>query len=73
MARTAALDEVRDRFKRSGTNITAWAIDHDFAPERVFSVLAGRSKGVRGQARRIAVALGLEEACTFEIAKRKRQ
>ena len=52
-------EEVRAWFDRHGVTVTQWAQAHGFAPAVVYSVLAGRCRGRRGQAYRAAVALGL--------------
>ncbi|HSV78445.1 MAG TPA: hypothetical protein VLK85_04445 [Ramlibacter sp.] len=37
-----------------------WARDHDVSQQLVYDVLAGRKKGRRGQAHKVAVLLGLK-------------
>ncbi len=59
MARTA--DEVREEFKQKGVSIASWAIANNFNYAMVLDVLAGRKKGVRGQAHKIMVKLGMKE------------
>ena len=54
-------DDVRTELKRKGISISQWAAANGFSVNMVFEVLAGRKKGVRGQAHRIAVKLGLKE------------
>jgi len=61
-------DEVRAEFKRKGVSISQWAAANGFTVNMVFEVLAGRKKGVRGQAHRIAVKLGLKEGDVVEEA-----
>lgn len=62
--RTAA--EARAELQAVGVSITQWALANRFSPNLVFEVLAGRKKCVRGQAREIAIKLGLKEGviCT---------
>lgn len=43
-----------------GITITQWSADHGFSHPLVREVLAGRKKGLRGQAHNIAIALGLK-------------
>lgn len=61
-------DEVRAEFQRKGISISQWAAANGFAVNMVFEVLAGRKKGVRGQAHRIAVKLGLKEGEVVDAA-----
>lgn len=52
--------DVRQAFVEAGLSVTDWADTHGFRRESVYAVLSGRSKGRRGQAHKIAVALGLK-------------
>lgn len=54
------LAEVRYAFESSGLSISEWAHSAGFRRENVYAVLTGRSKGRRGEAHRIAAALGLK-------------
>ena len=47
-------------FDASGTPVASWAQANGFAPSVVYALLAGRTKGRRGEAHRAAVALGLK-------------
>jgi gp16 family phage-associated protein len=55
-------EEVRDWFYRHGVSVADWARAHGYSATIVAAVLAGRSKGSRGQGHRISVALGLKPA-----------
>lgn len=55
-ARVAA----RNWFREVGISINDWAVARGFEPGVCYAVLAGRIKGDRGEAHRIAVALGLK-------------
>lgn len=55
-------NEVRQAFIDAGLAVGEWADTHGFRRESVYAVLSGRSKGHRGQAHKIAVALGLKVA-----------
>lgn len=61
---TAPLRRTREEalawFDASGTPVTSWAQANGFAPSVVYALLAGRTKGRRGEAHRAAVALGLK-------------
>jgi len=54
-------EEVRAEFLRNGISIAQWATANNFNTNLVGEVLAGRKKGIRGQAHKIAVKLGLKE------------
>lgn len=54
-------EEVRSEFKRKGVSIASWATANNLNVNMVFEVLSGRKKGIRGQAHKIAVMLGLKE------------
>lgn len=43
-----------------GITVSQWARDHGFSQALVREVLAGRKKGLRGQAHNIAIALELK-------------
>lgn len=47
---------------RDGDSIAQWAVKNGFNPALVYLVLNGKSKGVRGQSHRIAVALGIKKS-----------
>jgi gp16 family phage-associated protein len=59
---------VRDRFREDGATVADWADAHGFSRESVYAVLSGRSKGDRGEAHKIAVALGLKRSRTAPAA-----
>jgi gp16 family phage-associated protein len=52
--------EARAWFDAAGVSIADWSKDHGFSPTVVYSLLAGRVRGKRGDAHRAAVALGLK-------------
>ena len=51
---------IRKAFDAAGLTVSEWAKTQGFKRENVYSVLAGRTKGRRGEAHRIAQALGLK-------------
>ena len=55
-------EEVRDWFYRHGVSVADWARAHGYSATIVAAVLAGRSKGSRGQGHRVSIALGLKPA-----------
>ncbi len=52
--------QARSWFDAAGVSITAWAKEHGFAPHLVYSILSGRTRGCRGDAHRVAIALGIK-------------
>lgn len=62
--READLAAVKRQFWLSGESISAWATRHGFSAATTYSLLAGRLRANRGEAHRIAVALGLKPAPT---------
>lgn len=60
-------DEVLRLFELQGVSVSDWARAHNFRRENVYSVLAGRTRGRRGEAHRISVALGLKPALSGEL------
>ena len=55
-ARQQALDHLRD----AGISIPEWAKENDFSVATTKAVLYGHSKGTRGEAHRVAIALGIK-------------
>jgi len=58
--RPPALNELRHAFENAGISVSEWADSHGFRRENVYAVLSGRTRGRRGEAHRIALALGLK-------------
>jgi gp16 family phage-associated protein len=58
------VEEARAWLDRHGVSVSEWARAHDFRPTVVFSVLSGRTRGRRGQAHRVAVALQIKETAS---------
>jgi gp16 family phage-associated protein len=56
--------QAKDWFDRHGVSVSNWARLHGFSPSVVFSLLAGRCTGRRGQAHYAAIALGLKSAAS---------
>lgn len=52
--------QVREEFERKGLSIARWSLINGFNPNAVSDMLNGRKKGVRGEAHKIAVKLGLK-------------
>ncbi len=55
------LEQARRWFDFHGISIADWALENGFPPAQVYAVLAGRNRGRRGTAHRIAVSLGLKK------------
>lgn len=53
-------EQVRVTFEQSGVTVADWARTHGFPPSVVYALLAGRSRGRRGDAHRAAIALRLK-------------
>ncbi|CAB3736331.1 hypothetical protein LMG24238_06219 [Paraburkholderia sediminicola] len=66
---TLSLEEARANFEAQGVAVTDWAEAHGFKREDVYAVLNGRTKGRRGQAHCIAVALGLKSTEVVLVSK----
>lgn len=69
MAELKNLQQVRENFFRNGLTVSGWAREHGFKPGKVYDLLNGRCKGIRGEAHRAAVLLGLKEG----IAEKRAQ
>ena len=59
-------DEVKDELRRKGISIARWARANGFDSILIYQLLAKRKKGLRGEAHRAAVMLGLKKG---EIVK----
>lgn len=53
-------EQANEWFRETGTPVAEWAKSHGFAPEVVYALLNGRTRGRRGKAHSAAVALGLK-------------
>jgi gp16 family phage-associated protein len=69
MSSPPTLAEVRNAFETAGLTVAEWADAEGFRRENVYAVLAGRSKGRRGESHRIARALGLKAAGSRAIVE----
>lgn len=65
------LDRVRQSFRDAGISITEWANAHGFARMTVVDVLRGHRAGHRGEAHRVAVALGLKNGTVVDVKRFK--
>lgn len=54
-------DEVKRDFELAGVAIADWATANGFEPRQVYAALNGRTRGRRGKAHEIALALGLKQ------------
>lgn len=64
---------VRSEFARRGESISSWALGKGLNPIVVYDVLSGRKQGVRGQAHRAAVLLGLKEGEVLETSQDRKR
>ena len=60
-------EEVRRELAIRGISVSDWARQMGFSPNLVYQVLAGRLRCVRGQAHRVAVALGLKAGLLGDV------
>ncbi len=60
MTQLRTSSEIRRLFRDEGVTLSDWARRHGFSRLSVYSALAGRTQGVRGEAHQVAVALGLK-------------
>lgn len=60
MAQAKIRRQIRRSFEERGISVTAWATAQGFPVSVVYALLAGRTRGLRGNAHRAAVALGLK-------------
>lgn len=49
-------------FESRGLVISDWALERGFKPDDVYAALSGRTRGRRGKAHEVAVALGLKQS-----------
>jgi gp16 family phage-associated protein len=68
---TKTAQQVREEFIRAGVNVTEWARTHGFARMTVVDVMRGRRQGLRGEAHKVAVALGLKAGEVVDVAQFK--
>jgi gp16 family phage-associated protein len=58
---TITRDQARKELDRRGISIAEFSRAHGLNPNLVSDLLAGRKKGLRGEAHRAAVLLGIKE------------
>lgn len=63
-----SLERVRQQFEAAGISVAAWARANHFKRMTVVDILRGRSTGLRGEAHRVAVALGLKQGVVVDVA-----
>jgi gp16 family phage-associated protein len=54
-------DQVKAKFAREGRTFSDWARENNLSYSTVLAVLNGGNKGRRGEAHRVAVALGIKK------------
>lgn len=59
-ARLLTPNQIKERFRASGTTVTQWAEEHGYTRNSVYRVLNGIDKAHYGKAHEIAVALGMK-------------
>ncbi|MCE4555590.1 DNA-binding protein [Pelomonas cellulosilytica] len=65
----AQVARVRADFNERGESIADWSRQHGFHPNAVYQVLGGYTQAMRGNAHRIAVALGIKQSPAPKEAK----
>jgi gp16 family phage-associated protein len=55
-------EEAKQWLERHGVSVLEWSRANGFDPQTVYALLSGQTSGKRGQAYRVAVALGIKEA-----------
>jgi gp16 family phage-associated protein len=63
--------QIRERFSLEGRTFADFARENNFSLSLVYSVLAGRGKGLRGRSHNIAVALGLKVGARTDVRNGK--
>lgn len=63
--------DVRREFLEAGVSMAEWARVHGFNRMTVVDVLRGHRQGKRGEAHRVAVALGLKVGTVVDVARFK--
>ena len=61
--------EVRQDFSRKGASFADWATTHGIRPLAVYDLINGRTRGIRGDAHKAAVLLGLKEGEIVDSTK----
>lgn len=61
-------DQARKELDRRGISIAEFSRAHGLNPNLVSDLLAGRKKGLRGEAHRAAVLLGIKEGVIDDTA-----
>jgi gp16 family phage-associated protein len=54
-------EQVRQQFNRVGMSVAQWSRQHHVSQSLTYQVLSGKKKGLRGEAHRIAVLLGIKD------------
>lgn len=62
LKKVRTLEQARHWFEAEGVTVSDWAKENGFPREVVYAVLAGRTRGRRGCAHEVAVALGIKPA-----------
>lgn len=59
--RLLSAEEARVKLEERGVSISRWAVKNGLDPRCVSDVLNGRKKGIRGEAHKAAVLLGMKQ------------
>ena len=61
MPRPMSREQARAELIRRGITVAEFCRAHDLSPQLAYDLLAGRKKGLRGEAHRAAVLLGIKD------------
>lgn len=67
MPRPMTREQARAELNRRGITIAEFCRAHDLSPQLVYDLLAGRKKGLRGEAHRAAVLLGIKDGVITDV------
>ena len=65
---TRSLEQAKAWFRAEGVSVRQWAKSQGFEPGEVYALLNGRTRGYRGNAHRVAVALRVKQPPTREVS-----
>lgn len=60
MSTTLTPAQLKEKFRREGKTLSAWAKEHGYKPQFVYRVVSGNIQARYGRSHRVAVELGLK-------------
>lgn len=67
MSTTKTASQIRAEFRAAGISLSEWARTHGFNRMTVVDLLRGTRQGLRGEAHRAAIALGLKAGHVVDV------